>query len=237
MSSNQVASTSTQNIVPVQALFSTAGVFQTFVSQNQQFLPPGGTGTVTSIGGTGTVSGLTLTGSVTTSGNLTLGGALDLSSPPTIGGTTPSSGIFTSITSNTSAVFQQTSLFKNVTSGNYIGISGAGAAVNPILKLSANDAGSQITLNINSVDTTTGASLLINGITGQPHWTIDSYGNIFPSQGTNAQTNGMFYIPSCSGAPTGVPTIENAGITCLMYDETNNKLYAYNGGWKSVSLT
>ena len=34
------------------------------------------TGTVTSVGGTGTVSGLTLTGTVTTSGNLTLGGTL-----------------------------------------------------------------------------------------------------------------------------------------------------------------
>jgi hypothetical protein len=33
-------------------------------------------GTVTSVGGTGTVNGLTLTGTVTTSGNLTLGGAL-----------------------------------------------------------------------------------------------------------------------------------------------------------------
>ncbi len=36
----------------------------------------GGSGTVTSVGGTGTVNGITLTGTVTTSGNLTLGGAL-----------------------------------------------------------------------------------------------------------------------------------------------------------------
>ena len=36
----------------------------------------GGSGTVTSVGGTGTVNGLTLTGTVTTSGNLTLGGTL-----------------------------------------------------------------------------------------------------------------------------------------------------------------
>ena len=39
-------------------------------------VPPSGTGTVTSVGGTGTVSGLTLSGAVTTSGNLTLGGAI-----------------------------------------------------------------------------------------------------------------------------------------------------------------
>ena len=37
-----------------------------------------GSGTVTSVGGTGTVSGLTLTGTVTTSGNLTLGGTLSV---------------------------------------------------------------------------------------------------------------------------------------------------------------
>jgi len=36
-------------------------------------------GTVTSVGGTGTVNGLTLTGTVTTSGNLTLGGTLAIS--------------------------------------------------------------------------------------------------------------------------------------------------------------
>jgi hypothetical protein len=35
-----------------------------------------GTGTVTSVGGTGTVNGISLSGSVTTSGNLTLGGTL-----------------------------------------------------------------------------------------------------------------------------------------------------------------
>ena len=50
-----------------------------------------GSGSVTSVGGTGTVNGLTLTGTVTSSGNLTLGGTLDLSSPPAIGGTAPNS--------------------------------------------------------------------------------------------------------------------------------------------------
>ena len=57
------------------------------------------TGTVTSVGGTGTVNGITLTGTVTTTGNLTLGGTLDLSSPPAIGGTTASTGRFTTVTS------------------------------------------------------------------------------------------------------------------------------------------
>ena len=55
-------------------------------------------GTVTSVGGTGTVSGISLSGTVTSSGNLTLGGTLDLSSPPVIGGTTPAAITGTTIT-------------------------------------------------------------------------------------------------------------------------------------------
>jgi hypothetical protein len=55
-------------------------------------------GTVTSVSGTGTVSGISLSGTVTSSGNLTLGGTLDLSSPPTIGNTTPNTGRFTTLT-------------------------------------------------------------------------------------------------------------------------------------------
>jgi hypothetical protein len=66
------------------------------------------TGTVTSVGGTGTVNGLTLTGTVTTTGNLTLGGTLDLSSPPAIGGTTPAAGSFSSLTDSGNLTFTGT---------------------------------------------------------------------------------------------------------------------------------
>lgn len=61
-------------------------------------------GTVTSVGGTGTVNGLTLTGTVTSSGNLTLGGTLDLSAPPAIGGTTPNVITGTTINADTKVV-------------------------------------------------------------------------------------------------------------------------------------
>jgi hypothetical protein len=60
------------------------------------------TGTVTSVSGTGTVNGISLSGTVTSSGNLTLGGTLDLSSPPAIGGTSPAAGSFTTLTGTTS---------------------------------------------------------------------------------------------------------------------------------------
>lgn len=61
-----------------------------------------GAGTVTSVATSGTVNGLTLTGgTITSSGTITLGGTLDLSSPPAIGGTSPSTGAFTSVTAST----------------------------------------------------------------------------------------------------------------------------------------
>jgi len=47
---------------------------------NTQWVTPASSGTVTSVEGTGTVSGLTLTGTVTSSGNLTLGGTLSATS-------------------------------------------------------------------------------------------------------------------------------------------------------------
>jgi hypothetical protein len=57
-------------------------------------------GTVTSVGGTGTVNGISLSGTVTSSGNLTLGGTLDLSSPPAIGGTTAAAVSATTLTTS-----------------------------------------------------------------------------------------------------------------------------------------
>jgi len=50
----------------------TSGTYPNFtITSNDAYV-----GTVTSVGGTGTVNGITLTGTVTSSGNLTLGGAL-----------------------------------------------------------------------------------------------------------------------------------------------------------------
>lgn len=46
-------------------------------------------------------------------------------------------------------------------------------------------------------------------------------------------TKGFIRIPSCAGAPTGVPAITD-GYTALVFDTTDNKLYAYIGGaWKA----
>lgn len=68
---------------------------------------------------------------------------------------------------------------------------------------------------------------------------VDSKRNVILNSAalaTNA-TNGFLWIPSSPGAPSGIPTPPYTGAIALTYDSTNNKLYAYNGGWKSVTLT
>lgn len=48
-------------------------------------------------------------------------------------------------------------------------------------------------------------------------------------------TDGFLYIPSSAGAPTGTPTAYTGRVP-LHYDSTNNRLYIYNGAWRSVAL-
>lgn len=43
---------------------------------------------------------------------------------------------------------------------------------------------------------------------------------------------GFLYSPSCSGTPTGVP-VGKTGTVPTVYDTLNDKLYFYNGSWKS----
>jgi hypothetical protein len=65
---------------------------------------------------------------------------------------------------------------------------------------------------------------------------VDTSGNF--AIGTAAlattATNGFLYIPTCAGAPTGVPTAIT-GLAPMVIDSTNNKLYFYSGGaWRDA---
>jgi hypothetical protein len=103
---------------------------------------------------------------------------------------------------------------------------------------------------ISAIDTTTDLETVLisgdaNGVVGTAtnhafylqtnntrRLTIDENGNIAPGTAalaTNA-TTGHFYIPTCAGTPTGVPTTFT-GRSSLIFDTTNNKLYVYDGGW------
>jgi len=104
------------------ANYGTAG--QVLTSQGSSTAPiwsSASAGSVTSVSGTGTVSGISLSGTVTVSGSLTLGGALDLSSPPAIGGTTPSTGTFTTLLSTAMRETKTITVANNLNlaNGNY----------------------------------------------------------------------------------------------------------------------
>jgi hypothetical protein len=51
-----------------------------------------------------------------------------------------------------------------------------------------------------------------------------------------AATDGFAYLPTCAGAPTGVP-IAQAGYVPAVFDTTNSKIWIYNGAWKGVVVT
>lgn len=53
---------------------------------------------------------------------------------------------------------------------------------------------------------------------------------------STSATDGFLYLPSCAGAPTGTPT-SRTGTVASVYDSTNNRIYVYNGSWRSVTLT
>lgn len=53
--------------------------------------------------------------------------------------------------------------------------------------------------------------------------------------GATNMTTGFTHVPSAAGAPTGAPSNPTGNVP-LYYDSTNNRLYAYNGSWRSVVL-
>lgn len=53
---------------------------------------------------------------------------------------------------------------------------------------------------------------------------------------TTDATNGFAYIPTCPGTPTGTPAAKT-GLVPLVFDSTNDILYAYDGAWIGAALT
>lgn len=78
---------------------------------------------------------------------------------------------------------------------------------------------------------------ILGSATGNPK-IKPSGGNLVLGSGValaTTATDGYVMIPTCAGAPTGVPTNAGGGQLPLIYDTTNNKLYAYNGAWKATA--
>lgn len=86
---------------------------------------------------------------------------------------------------------------------------------------------------------TTGRSshLFYTGATPSLGLRVDELQNVIVGSAalaTNA-TSGFLYIETCAGAPTGTPTTYT-GRVATVYDTTDNKLYIFNGSWRSVTL-
>ena len=153
-------------------------------------------GTVTSVGGTGTVNGLTLTGTVTSSGNLTLGGTLSLVSPPAIGSTTPNTGQFSILTVNSAS-----------TSSVTLSPTGSGT-----VSISPTTAGTINNMSIGATTKATGGFTSVTA-TGQASTTTGS-GTLYISNTTNSR------IDYAAGASNfGAPTFNgiSAGAKIIMW--------------------
>lgn len=76
------------------------------------------------------------------------------------------------------------------------------------------------------------------GTTYDEKMVLDTAGGLALTGGALATgaVTGFFYPRSCAGTPTGVPSAIPAGSVPMVYDTTGNKLWAYNGSWRSVAL-
>lgn len=83
-----------------------------------------------------------------------------------------------------------------------------------------------------------GPTLVIGGL-GTPNAQV-FLGGIIGSGGalaTNA-TGGFIKIPTTAGTPTGTPITHSlSGYATVVYDTSANKIWVYNGGWRSVAVT
>jgi hypothetical protein len=155
-------------------------------------------GTVTSVGGTGTVNGITLTGTVTSSGNLTLGGTLanvDLTSQVT--GTLPIANGGTGSTSTT-----YVDLTTNVTGTLPIANGGTGTTSTTFANLTTNVTGTLPVANGGTGATTITANNVVlgNGTSAVQTVAPGTSGNILTSNGTTWQST----APAASGISAGL---------------------------------
>lgn len=88
---------------------------------------------------------------------------------------------------------------------------------------------------------TSGSVFFVDPNTSGNTFVIDQFDNLLLScKGSTAttDTDGFAYLPAVAGVPTGVPahlTGAYATTRPLRYDTSDNRLYAYNGGWQNLT--
>lgn len=96
--------------------------------------------------------------------------------------------------------------------------------------------GLNITSNYNSIRFLTGLGTN-NPAATYERMTITNDGSVVAGAQValaTTATDGFLYIPSCAGTPTGTPTAYT-GKVAIVFDTTNNKLYAYDGSWLDIT--
>jgi hypothetical protein len=86
----------------------------------------------------------------------------------------------------------------------------------------------------NALDVLDSANVVLASITASGGIRVASAILATAALATNA-TAGFTYIPSCPGTPTGVPTAQT-GTVAMVYDSSANKLWIYNGSWRSATF-
>lgn len=197
-----------------------------------------------------TISGGTLSGTTTLpgSGQITSGGAIGIGGSPNgkFEIAVVTAGALQQFLTNTSSATNAAGqvVVRNGTDGTFrdsvrLVVTGASFTASGIFQQNAG------TLHAHSL-LTGGLHIGTSGTNDMGFWTNNTergrvYGGGDFRQGSGSAvattaTDGFFLIATCAGAPTGVPTNAGAGQIPLVYDKTNNKIYAYNGAWKSVTL-
>ena len=195
---------------------SVTGTYPNFtITSNDQYV-----GTVTSVGGTGTVNGITLTGTVTSSGNLTLGGTLSgVSLSTQVTGTLPIANGGTGQTT-ANAAFNALAPSQTGNSGKYLTTDGTNTSWATAGVTASNDTSTSTNLyplfaNATSGSLTTiytsNAKLLYKPSTGELNATVHRSSNGIH---INSQTIAENYtIASGDNGLSAGPVTVNSGIT------------------------
>ena len=171
------------------------------------------TGTVTSVSGTGTVSGLTLSGTVTTAGNLTLGGAI------TGFATSGANTDITSVTLTTGTITTAPSSSNDIVNKSYADSIAAGVNFHPACQYATTAALPTNTYNNGSSGV--GATLTAVAV---GTLTIDSYTLVIGDVGKR-----LLIKNEVTQANNGVYTLTQAGTALLPYILTRATDYDTSG--------
>ena len=180
-------------------------------------------GTVTSVSGTGSVNGITLTGTVTSSGNLTLGGTLGsiansqlTNSSITINGSSVSLGGSVTVTATASAAL---TIGTGLSGTSYNGSTAVTIANTGVLSFSGGTTGLTPATATTGAITLAGTLVVGNGGTGVATLTGLAYGN--GTSAFTAATAAQVVSVIGSTAVTNATNATNVGITAASSGATN----------------